>query len=395
MSRSAMYRCCTALMMVLHMQMLQGAGTVGTSGADFLELGVGARALGMAEAYTAAIDDVNGVHYNPAILGTLKYPVLSVQHQELLLDSRFESIMGAYPLETGIVGFSNSFFWVPAFDKIDIDGNTDGEVRFYNGVAAASYGLNLQSFYIGGSLKYVYQRIDQIFLHSVATDVGILKGLYLYTPFDAPIRNFYVGLSLLNMGTPAGDDPLPRMLRLGFLYKLTHWFSLSVDCTENFIDTSDFYDFTYGFDESFRVNTGFEVTYLDIIALRAGYQFNDGATFTTGFGFNYVIQNVSFVVDTSYANNDIFGPNYCVNVTFKLIPRVITTDDTRMAAEHYNRAIKYYVANDIDAALREFRICRDYDPYFKSVNRKIRDLEELIQLQQENRKLDEKAAQGQ
>ncbi|HOM87997.1 MAG TPA: hypothetical protein PLU42_08165, partial [Spirochaetota bacterium] len=42
------------------------AGSGGTSGADFLEIGVGSRPLGMGEAFTAEVNDINAIYYNPA-----------------------------------------------------------------------------------------------------------------------------------------------------------------------------------------------------------------------------------------------------------------------------------------------------------------------------------------
>ncbi len=367
---------------------LYAAGSIGTSGADFLEIGVGSRPLGMGEAFTAATDDVNSIYYNPAGLGTMKYPVLQIMHQELILDSRFENISASFPLFNGFMGISNSVFWVPPFDKIDIDGNKTGQVQFYNMSLVTAYGQSLGFMEIGASVKYIYQRIDTLSLHSAAVDFGILKRLYMYSPFEAPVRNLVLGLSVQNIGTKAKDDPLPRMMRAGVSYYLTKWFGLNVDLMQYFIDPSDLYDFTYGFNESFRMNLGFEVTYQNLIAFRGGYRFNDAGKYSLGMGFNYAIKNLGFSIDTSYTDSGIFGPVYSFGVTFKLIPKVITVDDQLKAEVHYQRAIKYYIANDIDAAIDEFKKCRDYNPYHKNVKKKIKDLEYLRELQRKNEELD-------
>ncbi|RPI97888.1 MAG: PorV/PorQ family protein, partial [Spirochaetales bacterium] len=237
------------------------AGSAGTSGADFLEIGVGSRPLGMGEAFTAATDDINSIYYNPAGLGTMRYPVLSIMHQELILDSRFENISAAFPIFYGFMGVSNSVFWVPPFDKIDIDGNKTGTVTFYNACFTLAYGQSLGFMEVGGSLKYIHQKIDTLTLHSAAVDFGMLKRLYMYSPFDAPIRNFVLGLSLQNIGTKAKDDELPRLMRMGVSYYPTRWLGINMDVMQYFIDSTDLYDFTYGFEESLRANVGMELNY--------------------------------------------------------------------------------------------------------------------------------------
>jgi len=364
-------------------------GSIGTSGADFLELGVGSRPLAMGEAFAAEINDVNALYYNPAGLGSLRYPVFSVFHNELILDSRFESLSIAYPVYGGWIGVSNSLFWVPVFDKIDINGETTGKVKFYNGNFTTGYGYDLGIVYLGGSVKYIYQQIDTLFLSSFAVDLGILKGMYLYSPFDSPIRNFHIGFSILNLGTTALDDPLPRMIRFGTSYKPTKWFGINLDMTENFINSSDLYDFTYLFEESFRLNAGVEFNYLELLYIRGGWRFNDAGTYSLGFGFNYAVQNTAFSVDTSYSDNGIFGPVYSLSVTVKLIPKVITVGDKLKAEVHYKKGIKHFVADDLDSAIDEFNTVKDYNPYHKNIDRKIQDLQEIKKLKEKNKELDD------
>jgi hypothetical protein len=385
----------SALLLSMVPVRIMAAGSAGTSGADFLELGVGSRPQGMAEAFTAQINDVHSMYYNPAGIATLKYPMLSVQHQELILDSRLEYVAGAFHLPVGTLGFSHTLFWVPPFDKVDISGNTVGKVNFVNGALQATYGYSFGDVSLGGSVKWIYQKIDELFVNSVAFDFGVLVGMYLISPFDAPLRNFFIGFSVQNIGTYAKNDPLPAIIRLGFMYKLTKWFSLNVDVTETVIRAEDLLDFTHGFEENFRLNIGVEFTYLEILYLRGGYSFNNGPTYTVGLGVNFVIGNVSFAMDTSYAGTSVFGPVFTFNASFKLIPRVITVEDKRHAEEHYRRGIKLYVADDVESALEEFKRVKDYNPYYKSIREKIRDLEELLELKEENRKLDEKLKEQQ
>lgn len=357
-----------------------GANASGTSGADFLEIGVGSRALGMGEAFTAMPNDIAAIYYNPAGLGSLKYPILSFMHQELSLDSRFENVSFAYPLFNGFIALSNSVFWVPPFEKVDINGNNVGDVTFLNGVFTAGYGYDFDFIYLGANFKYIYQKIDTLLLHSYAVDVGLMKGFPLYSPFDTSYNNFNFGLSMQNIGTQAKEDPLPKILRFGISYEPTRWMRLNLDAVQSFADYNELGEFG----DNFRINIGTELTYLDILYLRGGWRFNDTGTYSLGAGFNYAIKNVNIVLDTSYSDNTIFGPNYSVTLSFRLTPTVVTYSDKLSAERHYREGVKLFVMNDLDGALREFLLTKQYDPYYKSVDKKIRDIEEIQQLMKEN-----------
>ena len=67
----------TILILLMVTADISAAESIGTSGADFLEIGVGSRALSMGEAFTAETNDINSIYFNPAGIATLKYPILS------------------------------------------------------------------------------------------------------------------------------------------------------------------------------------------------------------------------------------------------------------------------------------------------------------------------------
>jgi hypothetical protein len=359
-------------------------GSAGTSGAEFLLLGIGSRPIAMGEAFTAMGDDINSIYFNPSGLATMKMPVLSLMHQELRLDSRFENISAAFPLFQGFAGVSSSVYWVEPFNKYDIDGNKSGSVYFLSASGVFAYGQSIGFMEVGGSVKYIYQRIDTLNVNSAAIDLGIMKRLYMYSPFDAPAKNFSFGLAVQNIGTAAKDDPLPRTIRIGSSYYLTRFLCFNIDMIESFIHSSDLYDFTYGFDESFRINAGLELNYLNIIFLRGGYRFNDSGTYSFGLGFNYQVQNVSCNVDAAYSDSGALGASYSFTVSFKLLLKVITVEDMKKAEKFYQEGIRSYVNDDIDTALDNFEKCRDYNRYYKNIDQKIKEIKELKRLRKEN-----------
>jgi hypothetical protein len=120
-------------------------------GADFMEIGVGAGPW-MGEAFLPR-KCLSTIYYNPAGLGSMQYPVLSMMHQEMALDSRFENVSFCYPVYNGYLGISNSVFWVPPFEKVDINGNSAGKVTYMNGAFTAAYGYDMEFMYLGGGIN--------------------------------------------------------------------------------------------------------------------------------------------------------------------------------------------------------------------------------------------------
>ncbi|MGH8015023.1 MAG: hypothetical protein ACREBV_02410, partial [Candidatus Zixiibacteriota bacterium] len=83
-----------------------GQAKVGTTGAQFLELGVSARAMAMGEAFTAVVDDISAVYYNPAALTTLFGREASFTYISMPADVGYGFGGFGFPLEAvgGVVG---------------------------------------------------------------------------------------------------------------------------------------------------------------------------------------------------------------------------------------------------------------------------------------------------
>src|SRR5437879_7830560 len=75
-----------------------------SSGASFLKLGVGARALGLGSAYTSIADDATALHWNPAGLSRISRKEISAMHAQLFADTRFDFLGYAHPTPKGTFG---------------------------------------------------------------------------------------------------------------------------------------------------------------------------------------------------------------------------------------------------------------------------------------------------
>ena len=85
-----------AVMLVLAAQAAWAAET-----ASFLNVGVGARGLGMGGAYTALADDANALYWNPAGLSKLEKREFTASHAELFENTWLDFLAYAHPTSQG------------------------------------------------------------------------------------------------------------------------------------------------------------------------------------------------------------------------------------------------------------------------------------------------------
>src|ERR1700733_1844251 len=81
----------------------------GTTAADILNIGVGARAIGMGEAYVAQADDVSSLYWNPAGLALMQERQASFSYDQMYQDLKYQNASIGIPLENGAIGGSLSY----------------------------------------------------------------------------------------------------------------------------------------------------------------------------------------------------------------------------------------------------------------------------------------------
>lgn len=175
---------------------------VGTTAAPFLTIGVGTRPQAMGGAFVAVADDAHSMYWNPAGMTKATGSEVLLAHSTWLADMSFEYVGAMLPMgRMGTLGVSATMLNVGEMEVTTVS-QQDGTGLFFNSydvAAAVHYGYEFyDKFAIGGSVKYIHQKIWNESATGIAFDIGTL----FITPFD----DIRLGMNITNFGTKMQMD---------------------------------------------------------------------------------------------------------------------------------------------------------------------------------------------
>ena len=234
-------------------------GDAGTSSAQFLKLGLGARALAMGGAFAGLADDVTALYWNPAGLAGLDGRELSFTHQSLFQNVSYEFAVFAQPVgEVGVLAGGVSYLHMDQLQGRDELGDFTSE--FTSSDVGLTLGLGLEagnSLLLGASIKYLNQTIEDYSAHALAFDLGWL--------YRIPGDRFRVGGIIQNLGHEmkfvSESYALPRVLKLGVAYSDSLARGSINVVTDVYVPS----------DDRNSLHLGTEYTYGNLVAARMGY----------------------------------------------------------------------------------------------------------------------------
>lgn len=207
----------------------------GTTTADFLNLGVGARAVAMGQAYSAAANDSTAMYWNVGALTNAKGGEhgadTTFMHAPYLASSYFDYLAGTKNFgKNGAAGMSLQYFSLGGLNATDASGNDIGTVSPYD--MAISFGYAYPFPYqerdglsVGMAMKLVQQKIVTS-ASAFAVDLGLLSGGY----FDEKV---HFAFTLTNFGTSVKYDgskePLPLAVKAGSALKISQKWMVTLD----------------------------------------------------------------------------------------------------------------------------------------------------------------------
>ena len=213
---------------------------VGTTGAQFLELGAGARAEGMGGAYGAVVDDADSIYWNPAGLARIQGHSASFMAETLPAGINYEYMGYGQSLgKMGAFGAGIQYLTQPGIDQTDVSGTPTGSTFHPSDLAASvGYGYMIHNEDLGifdgasfgATVKYVQSTITRT-ADTFALDVGFVSAPF--SVFDRDVRLSYGAQNLGGqLKFQAASDPLPQNLRFGTSMGLTDDWLLALDLDE-------------------------------------------------------------------------------------------------------------------------------------------------------------------
>jgi len=326
---------------------------VATTSAAFLEIGPGARSLGMGSAFVSVADDASALYWNPAGIVYVSRPEVQTYYSPWLVETQFYYNTAVIPM--GGFGNLGISFTAVTMDEMMVRTVQDPEPNKYGqkfdagnisiGIAYAKKLTDRFSF--GFQTKFIQESIWQMKAQGIAVDIGTLF---------ITKKNLRIGMSVSNFGGKMGMEGINTLV--------------DIDVDENIYGNNDRIDghldaakwplplmFRFGLSREFvlnpnmkylvavdaihpnnnpeYLNVGVEYSAMDMVFLRLGqshtlYQqnfFEDGVKvhegseqgLSVGMGIKYQIPRgpklrIDYVFTEFGVFNDVQG--YSISVSF-------------------------------------------------------------------------------
>ncbi len=306
---------------------LYGDENVGTAGAQFLRLPVGARAVGLGRAYVACAVDGPAAFWNPA--GIMRTPGLGnlfFSHVAYAADIDLE--YAAYSWRRQNFGFALAGSMlrsgeIPRTDELHQEG-TGGTFNANQFVLSASVAKSMTDrFSLGGTAKLYQENLDEFEVRGLLMDLGVL--------YYTGLGDLRVGFAVRNFGPDLQPGGTPPSLGPGYAtplefqsfqaptsgsFGLAYTWRLGSGTT--LLTTSDFHHPTDA-SESFRA--GAELGLAERLLLRGGFETNrlEGGL-GAGFGVNLARDEWRIRLDYAVSDMGAFGTIHYLSLDLSPLP---------------------------------------------------------------------------
>lgn len=252
----------------------------GTTGYQFLKIGIGARAIAMGGAFVGLSDDESALYYNPAGLLAIERRAVTTSYVNYIADIQSGFIGYVHSIASNRrLGTALNYFNYGNFIGLDKSGLLTGDFTSVDLAFSVAYAVQLKSgVQVGFAPRWVYEKIENYSSTGLMTDLG-----WLYKFKDGRTQ---VGMLVQNIGfqlsglTSSHKDGVPWSVRIGFSHRL-HGLPLVFDA-----------DIIKPSDNDIFLNLGTEFTKLEPVRLRLGWS-SFGSELRTADGENKTLTGIA------------------------------------------------------------------------------------------------------
>ena len=293
-----------------------GGQRAGTSSATFLRIGVGARAVGMGEAFVAVANDPSAIFWNTAGLASLQRRELSVSHVDWPADVNYEHLTLILPSRRlgGSIALQLGVLATDIEETTELQPFGTGRTFSYSDVVAGfAYSRRwTDKLLVGGGVKWVREDLGSqvggpttsAFLFDVGSiyylGIGSVRIATSLSNFGAALRPEGTYVSPYDGSTAQYDafDP-PLMFRYGVAF----------EPLENDVQrlTASF-EVNQPADNEQVIKLGGEWQFMRAFALRSGYNFSaDALRLSAGAGYSGDVGNFRGALDYAFTDGGFLG----------------------------------------------------------------------------------------
>lgn len=322
---------------------------LGTTTANFLEIGYGASATALGDAFTSVCNDASAIYWNPAGLASLSKPEVLLSYQPWYAGINTTITAAAVNVDNlgtfalGIIGVDYGEMDVTSLDMQKGTGETFTAKDIAISLAFSRKLATWFSFGIAG--KYVSSKIWHSDANALAFDLGVLINTGFFSPTKNVEDGLNIGMSVSNYGTPMkfegmdmlqpidptpgdkgdykdaegqyklGEWELPLIFRLGVSMNLiksgNHSLLVAVDALHPNNNS-----------ESVNVGASYAVNFTGIgrLGINCGYKglFMEDNQFGYTFGAeiqSYLLYNTGWKINYSYRQHKVFSGTHSYGIS--------------------------------------------------------------------------------
>jgi len=266
----------------------------GSAGAQFLKIGVGAKAMAMGGAFSSIADDASALYWNPAGIASLDGLNFHLTYTDWIADLTLSYLAISVPASQRVkIGFSfTSLAYGDPMDITTIE-QPEGTGATFN-AADIAFGVSCamaltDKFSLGITAKYVRNQIWDLSASGFALDVGSIYNTgYKGIKFGMAISNYGADRAFSGQSLIVSYDPDPetdyapwesQLYNTPFPLPLNFHAGISTDVFKGLLQDMENHslvvaiDFLHPNDNKERLKMGVEYGWSNLVFLRGGWQY--------------------------------------------------------------------------------------------------------------------------